>query len=293
MITIDILLPTYNGEKYLEEQINSILNQSYNNIKLLIRDDRSTDNTLIIIENFANQDNRVILHNEINSNVGLVKSIELLLGFSESNYIMFSDQDDFWMPTKVEKFVEVTSNLDFNDCLLLHSDAFVTDTSLNIKSKFFNNIPLRLGLKYSLFHYYVQGCSTMISKGLKEKALSFPEAVYLHDRYFHLLSELTGKRIYINEPLMLYRQHGQNLVGAKSLIQKVSKNYLLKGKYYIPVDKKLILYLYNEKFPENATLKQYAYITNNSIGRWSKFYYLLKNKIPIRMKEIVLLILKN
>ena len=102
MEKIDILMATYNGEKYLEEQIESILNQTYSNFRLIISDDCSTDRTCAILKEYAQKDNRIELYFQ-EKNLGYVKNFEFLLGKVESELYMLSDQDDYWFPEKVEK----------------------------------------------------------------------------------------------------------------------------------------------------------------------------------------------
>ena len=98
---IDILLSTYNGEKYLNEQIISIQNQSEKDWRLLVRDDGSSDNTLRLLEYFASQDKRIILIKDDKGNLGVVRSFEILLAQSNADYIMFADQDDVWLANKI------------------------------------------------------------------------------------------------------------------------------------------------------------------------------------------------
>ena len=102
MKKIDILLATYNGEKYLQEQIESILNQTYTDFRLLISDDASTDNTIKIIEEYAKKDKRILTFVQ-KENLGVIKNFEFLLNKVENEYFMFSDQDDIWMKEKIEK----------------------------------------------------------------------------------------------------------------------------------------------------------------------------------------------
>ena len=102
---IDILLATYNGEKYLEEQLDSILNQTYKNIRLVISDDNSKDNTTNILQKYAQKDNRIQLYLQP-QNLGVVKNIEFLLNKVGNRFYMLSDQDDVWLPEKIEKTVE-------------------------------------------------------------------------------------------------------------------------------------------------------------------------------------------
>ena len=99
---VDVLLATYNGEKYLKEQIDSILNQTYQNINLIISDDNSNDSTRKILEEYKKIDNRIKIYLQ-DKNLGYIKNFEFLLTKVESNYYMLSDQDDVWLPEKIEK----------------------------------------------------------------------------------------------------------------------------------------------------------------------------------------------
>lgn len=293
MPRVDILLPAYNGANYLEAQIDSILNQTHANIRLIIRDDQSQDQTVTIIEKYVDSDSRVVFVNESGPNLGLVKSIECLLHISEAPFIMFSDQDDVWFSDKVAMFLKKALEVNQNIPMLIHSDCFVTDQNLKILKRFMGSKPFNYGLKHSLFHYYVQGSSTMINRRLKEESLPFPENLYLHDRYLHIVSEIKGTRIYIDKPSMLYRQHGKNLVGSQSIVQKIIRNLDLNQKFYLAKDKELMLSIYENKYAENELLGIYEYITDDEINRFKKLILIFRNKIPLRLKEIILLMFKK
>jgi rhamnosyltransferase len=289
MQTVDILLPTYNGGKYLYEQVASILNQSYRNINLLIRDDGSIDNTIEIINNLKQLDNRIVLYDHNNGNIGLVANIEYLLVKSNANYIMYCDQDDFWLPDKVEKlineilFYEKKFGNEFP--LLVHSDSYTTDENLKIKGKFKGSSPLNYGLNNSLFRFYVQGASAIFNLALKSKILPFTTGIYLHDRYTHLVAEIAGKRFYLNQPLILYRQHSKNLVGSKSLLNKIKNNISRKHGFYLEKDKVLIQSL-AKSYPDNELLKNYLCITDNGdLSKHKKIRLILKYNISLRLKE--------
>ena len=100
-------MATYNGEKYLYEQIESILNQSYKNWILLIRDDKSEDSTVSIIEEYEKKDSRIRLLRDRKGNLGFVKNFEELLKNSQEEFIMFSDQDDYWEKDKIKNYIEI------------------------------------------------------------------------------------------------------------------------------------------------------------------------------------------
>ncbi len=130
---IDVLMATYNGEKYLKEQIESILNQTYKNIQLIISDDCSTDGTREILKQYEQNDKIKIFYQE--KNLGYIKNFEFLLKNVENELYMLSDQDDVWKEEKIEKSVEKlkTENLD-----LVFGDLEVVDENLNTIYESFN-----------------------------------------------------------------------------------------------------------------------------------------------------------
>ncbi|MGV0966195.1 glycosyltransferase family 2 protein [Empedobacter falsenii] len=289
---IDILLPTYNGEKFLREQIDSILNQSIDIFRLYIRDDGSKDNTLEIIKEYALHDERVIHVESPEGNLGLVKSIDKMLTLSNADLIFFADQDDVWINNKIEKFVSFYNTIKDADELpvLIHSNCYITDEKLNITGDFVKNIAKSNAITDSLFNFFVQGSSSMINKKLKETSGKFPDNVYVHDRYLHMISQLFGQRYYLDTPLMYYRQHDNNVIGAGNIRTKIKNN--LKGrKFYLP-EEKLLMNSLLQRFPQNKYLLLYEQLTSNST-RLQKIKLLNKNKIKLPLKQYFFLLFKN
>ena len=134
---IDILMATYNGEKYVSEQIKSILQQTYKNWTLIIRDDNSDDNTLKILYKYQKKDKRIKIINDSMGNLGFVKNFEELLKYSDSDFIMFSDQDDIWYNNKVEKMYNRIITENNNIPILVHCNASVCDSNLKLIKKRF------------------------------------------------------------------------------------------------------------------------------------------------------------
>lgn len=298
MHRVDILLPTYNGEAYIAEQINSLLNQTYSNIKILIRDDGSTDKTNKIIHEFAKKDSRIIINNDPKDNLGLVDNINQLLGFSDGEYIMFCDQDDVWFTNKVEvllnEILRLESDLNKKTPLLIHSDCYVTDENLNGRDLFKGSKPLQYGLRNSLFKFYVQGASVIFNLSLKNEIYPFISDIYLHDRYTHLVAEIVGRRSYINLPLMYYRQHSKNLVGSANVLGKVKNTLLLKNfNYFQNMDRDLIKSLYREKYPDNKILENYLKLTSKELSIFEKLRLVNRYKISMRIKEFIIMIIKR
>lgn len=298
MYRVDILLPTFNGEKYIEEQINSLLKQSYKNIKIYIRDDGSTDETITIIEKLAEREERIIVNKDIESNLGLVANVNFLLDLSDADYIMFCDQDDIWFEKKIElllnEMLTQEKSLGSETPILIHSDCYITDENLNIISLLKADKPFNYGLSNSLFNYYVQGASTIFNKSLKKEITPFINNVYIHDRYTHLIAEITGFRFYLNFPLMLYRQHSSNLIGSASFWTKIKNSFLKKNfTYFIEQDRLLIETLYNKKYPTNKLLYAYLKMTSNNASIFEKIKIKLSYDIKMRFKELFIMLIKH
>ena len=291
---IDILMATYNGEKYLAEQLDSIINQTYHNWNLLIRDDNSTDRTLEIIQDYQKKDNRIKLLKDNEGNLGIVKNFEELLKNSESEFIMFSDQDDIWIENKLDVYLKTAEKIKIKG-FLLHSDAILFDKNKSniLKDTFISKKAINKGLENVLFNYFVQGATILISKEIKNFILPFPKEVYLHDRYIHLISELFFERIFVNEALIYYRQHGDNQIGAKNTIRE-----LLSKRYFDERDRQLIKVIYNKygnllADDKKKLIEEYFKITDIRKSRFIRFFMLKKAKIDISLKKQISFLVKG
>lgn len=292
--TVEILMATYNGEKYLYEQIESILNQSYENWILLIRDDKSEDSTVSIIEEYEKKDSRIRLLRDRKGNLGFVKNFEELLKNSQEEFVMFSDQDDYWEKDKIKNYIQILQKDEklSQIPLLIHSNSFICDKELKIvKEKFVDSsiASEKNGNSY-FFSYVVQGSTVMINRKLKEICIPFLSSVTLHDRYFHLISEFFGKRIFIDKSLMKYRQHMNNEIGARrNILQKI-----LKKRYFDTKDRDLIIEL-KEKYAEiikKEKIKEidaYLEVTNIQKNRFTRFFLSLDFKMNLKKRIFLLL----
>ncbi|MBR4761823.1 MAG: glycosyltransferase family 2 protein [Clostridia bacterium] len=220
---ITVLLAVYNGEKYLREQIDSMLAQTVNNIKIVIRDDGSTDKSPAIIAEYAEKFSDKISVISGAPTGGAAANFAELLKSCDDDYIMLADQDDVWFSDKIQKTFDVmlkTENGDKTVPVLVHSDLTVTDARLNTIDKSFFNYqkiyPDDLSLSKLLVQNYVTGCTVMINRALKNKALPVPEGAIMHDWWLALVAAVFGKIETVKQPLMFYRQHGNNQVGAKA-----------------------------------------------------------------------------
>lgn len=212
MMILDILMATYNGEKYLKEQIESILNQTYGNFNLLIQDDGSTDHTLDIIKSF--QDSRIRLYQN-EKNLGYIKNFESLIKKSTSELIMLSDQDDVWLPQKIEKSLKkyLEGKAD-----LIYGDLIVTDECLQERKNSFWKAedinPVKGNCWRSLSVYNVaSGCTMLFNRKFIDKILPFPQEPLIHDWWITFVYSYYGEINFIKEKTILYRQHGFNTIG--------------------------------------------------------------------------------
>ncbi|NLD50180.1 MAG: glycosyltransferase family 2 protein [Clostridiaceae bacterium] len=291
MYSIDILMATYNGEKYIEQQISSIINQTYKNWRLIIRDDGSKDNTVDVVKKLMSYyPEKILLISDNKGGLGAAQNFNELLKYSTSDYCMFCDQDDFWFEDKVEKTLIKIRNIEEDNgkgCpVLIHTNLKVTDNNLNIISESFweyqNLYPQIKELNRLLVQNNITGCTVMINKTLKQLAGSVPHSSLMHDWWIGLIAACFGTIDYIEEPTMLYRQHGNNDVGAqkadfKYVLKKISdrekyKNDLLRTQ----IQAKALLEAYKDCLEDRHidSLKKYSELSSQSF--FKKRLYILK-----------------
>ena len=272
---IDILMATYNGEKYLSEQIDSIINQTYQGWNLLIRDDGSTDSTMEIIESYQKKDTRIKI--------------------SKAKLIMFSDQDDIWKKEKILRYLERLEKIkEFkNEKIMIHSNSNLYREKNQKLNLFISDKFLEQKLENVFFNFFVQGATIMITKSLKEFILPFPEEVYIHDRYIHLLTDILFKRVFINESFMDYRQHENNQIGGNTDWKKlISKRYFYEKDYKL-IKKIYELYKNRLNLEQKNMIESYFKITNVKQNRLRRYTELKKSNINMPLKKQLSLLLKG
>ncbi len=223
---IHILLSTYNGEQFLAEQIQSIQQQTVQDWKLLIRDDGSTDRTREIIREFVAQDSRIHWINENESkNLGVIKSFHNLAQFEEADVYFFSDQDDVWLPQKLELSLAEARKYPAEMPLLVYMDLTVVNQDLEVLSS--SMIRSQSGhanteLVQELTENTVTGGVAMVNHALIQ-LWNQTEDILMHDWYLALLATAFGKLVYIDQPGELYRQHEHNVLGARTWSKRIKK----------------------------------------------------------------------
>lgn len=220
MKKISVCMATYNGEKYVAEQIQSILLQLGNKDEIVISDDNSSDSTIEIIRQF--KDNRIkLFHSKGNS---LVCNFENALNHASGDFIFLCDQDDVWLPNKVSDMLEALQTYD-----LVVSDCMVVDKNLNVTLKsFFQQEASCKGFFKNLYKNSYLGCCMAFKKSVLEYILPFPKHIAMHDIWIGLSVELHGTSFFLEKPLMLYRRHGDN---ASSSSEKSNNSLLYKLQY--------------------------------------------------------------
>lgn len=219
MYTVDIqvLLSTYNGEKYISDQIESILAQSFETYSLLIRDDGSEDNTLRYLEKYALKYPGKIRF-ITGSNVGVKKSFFELLRKADSNcsYYSFCDQDDWWLKDKLLRTVSTLNKEDPNIPLLYFTPTFLTDKDLTEIKIWPRCQKARPSFFNALAENIVVGTTATINNKAKDLLLlrkpDFQHMI-MHDWWSYICISALGKVIFDEEPSVLYRQHDENLIG--------------------------------------------------------------------------------
>lgn len=204
---ISICMATYNGERFIREQLDSILKQISENDELIISDDGSTDNTIQIIEYYAKIYNNIKLVR--GPQLGVVKNFEYALKRAKGDIIFLSDQDDIWADSKVKKTIETLKKAD--TILVLH-DAYIVNQAGNVVfTSFFNYRGSKTGYINNIIKNSYLGCCMAFRKQLLEVVLPFPEKIEMHDWWIGLLGERIGKVKFLNDKLLYYRRHDKNV----------------------------------------------------------------------------------
>lgn len=204
---VAVLISTYNGEKYLREQLDSILNQTYKNIEIVIRDDGSQDSTVEIVKEYKQNYKNIIL--EQGQNVGFIKSFFKLLELAEADYYAYCDQDDFWMENKVELAVQTLEKADNSKPNMVFGNSDYYDENMNFMSK--GEKHKTFSFKNSLYECVAQGMTMTINQKAKEIITeNVPEKCLFHDWWTYMICSGMGEVLYNDETVVKYRRFQKN-----------------------------------------------------------------------------------
>jgi len=228
---VDILLATWNGEKYLPALLSSLKQQTHSKWRVLVRDDGSSDGTLTIIGEWTRSDpDRVLMISDQDRRIGPTASFSRLLSASEAPYFMFCDQDDVWLPEKISKLLAVVqqreATLGNHVPVLAYSDLAVVDGDLKPIAPSLWRYQKLAGAKGDIafrnlvFGNHVTGCATLGNAALRTAASPVPELDTFHDWWVALAAAGMGDLVRLDEITILYRQHSDNVFGARDFSLK-------------------------------------------------------------------------
>jgi glycosyltransferase involved in cell wall biosynthesis len=287
---IAILLATFNGDKYIDEQLQSLFNQDYAHFHLFIRDDGSTDTTRLIIDDFAYRYPQKITLLSSDRPLGAKGNFSALMGHvKDYHYVMFCDQDDVWQPDKISltlaKMEELENIHGKTRPLLLHTDLKVVNANLQLLNpsfwKYSHLFPNRSHtLNRLLVQNVVTGCTMMLNYSLLKLAFPIPSEAIMHDWWIALTASAFGIIETLNTPTIQYRQHSNNTLGAQNFrsLKTFKKGivHLLKKKQ-IPLkyrQAEKFLDHFNSQLNPNQLHMLEAFISQPK-NRWPKQRYVI------------------
>lgn len=214
---ISVCIPTYNGGKYINEQLDSILSQLSENDEIVISDDRSTDDTLDKIKSYNDNRIRIVVHEKIDNpykgpykNIYYVyRNVENALKYATGDYIFLSDQDDIWLPNKVKIMMDTFHQ---GAVQIQHNNTIIDDNKNVVLESYFSFVKPSNSFFRTVLKCYIQGASMAFTREILNYSLPFPNNPISHDHWIAYNAYFRGHDMnLINEPLLLYRRHGNNV----------------------------------------------------------------------------------
>lgn len=300
-----VLMSTYNGMAYIEEQIESILSQKNCDVHLLVRDDGSTDATLDILKSYEKKGSITLISDNIN--LGPAKSFLKLLEMApDDGYYAFSDQDDCWNSDKLERALEMLTQAEENNMpLVYYSNSDVVDQNLNSTGKKVYSGKQKPTLERVLCGYGIQGCTMVLNKALRDIFLSVDmskERIGMHDFFLcDLCMVCGGKILYDDFSTMKYRQHESNVVGYDvnaTRLNKIKKyiNEILKPANDSIADDARLVLMFSDKMTEkgrNTAIKIERYKDDAFTRVWLACSILMCGFEKKELLKAVRILLKN
>ena len=224
-LVIEVVLPTFNGAAYLAEQVASIHQQTLRPQRLLVRDDGSSDGTQALLAELQQNYGAWLHLLPSENNLGCSANVNRLLEATEAPYVALADQDDVWLPHKLEASLALLQQMErrhgIEQPLLVHSDLTLIDVDGHALGCTYLQRqrldPLRASPEHLLFTNVVTGCTVLLNRALLNQALPIPSEALMHDWWLALVASHQGQITFLSDPTVLYRQHGANVLGAQGL----------------------------------------------------------------------------
>ncbi|HXP53094.1 MAG TPA: glycosyltransferase family 2 protein [Bacteroidia bacterium] len=286
---IDIVLSVYNGERYLSQQLESLLHQDHQNWQLIIRDDGSKDGSVNLINKFIRENpGKAQLVQDQLGNIGYSASFIELLKHSTANYIMFCDQDDVWYPNKISTLLQYIKQEEERHPakpLLVFSNMHVINDKMEIIGTLKKQFRLRqdISLQSFFLRNYIPGCGMLFNGQLLKDTIKTKNVIGYFDYWLILVCCAIGKVTYVDEPLMKYRLHENNAIGLQLKPTQFSKRVLQLVKTCLKYcfnnkDYRRIMYLKNieqiqnicQYFPSVASIEAKEFADVDSSNYFSR-----------------------
>ena len=295
MHSVNIILASYNGSKYIKEQLDSLMNSSYRDFRVFVCDDCSTDDTCDIVEEYVEAyPGKVFLNrNERNmgSTLSFLTNLKRVSEASPANYYMFCDQDDVWLSDKISLAVRQMRRIEARRGavlpVLVFNDAIIVDDDLNFISRSFyrtNKLKVRKN-KFSrmLIENKCIGCTTMMNDALVRLLDETGPEIRYHDWWMALIASAFGVVRYNRTPVILYRQHGDNQVGQSSFAaytkDRASSKEDTRERLRKTYDQAELFYgIYADMLPKNKRRHLESFIRLKNAGFIKRRLIILKNR---------------
>ncbi len=295
MSTVDIILASYNGEKYIREQIESILGSSYKDFRLFVCDDCSTDSTRDIISEYvkANPGKVFLMQNEKNlgSTISFLTNLKKVSLEHPATYYMFCDQDDSWLRDKITVAVKHIQHIEKRRGsfipTLVFSDAIVVDENLNFIHRSFyrtNRLKVRrIRFSRMLIENKCIGCTMLMNSSLVGMLDEVGPEIRYHDWWMALIAAGFGIVRFNRTPTVLYRQHGDNQVGqadfASYAKDRAGKREDVRDRLRRTYDQARLFYdIYADRLPKNKRKHLQSFIKLKDAGFFKRRFIILKNR---------------
>lgn len=289
---IEILMATYNGERYLREQLDSILNQTHVDWVLTIQDDCSTDGTVDILKEYQQKYPDKVRYSINTEPSGCAKNnFFSLINKCKSQYAMFADQDDVWDSNKIEisvakmREMEVAHGKDVP--LLVHTDLRVVNENLQLLNKSMFKMqhmdPDRCSLNYLVVQNIITGCTVLVNRPLLDKVKVIPQQAKMHDMWLGLIAAAFGNIGFVSQATIRYRQHDDNSNGARSSYSTEFISYNMKNgtasliqSYRQALE---FVAMYGKELPDEERNMLMAYAQFDKISKIKRIHYMKRYRL--------------
>ena len=298
--TVDILVATYNGEKYIRAQLLSLLFQTHADIRVIVHDDGSTDKTCDIVREIARKDSRVTLIEDSVRCGGAGKNFMHLLKFSTAEAVMFCDQDDIWFDNKVAAMIAVLKKKDNRIPQVVYSEAYAWYDDRGIDGLAMNNHPNNLK-SFLFLNGAFQGCAAMFNRSMRNLLSRWHGDLWMHDHSLLLIALALSEEgreeqvTYLSSPLMLYRRHQDSVTG-KLPLKSTCKTLLITNRTrpvvvegaYNAVNQ--FIKIYGEEINRSNRLIIESYLRMRNMSLVGRAFYALRNGFEINNSNMKLIL---